>query len=100
MVDLESSEEAYGGKFAKQFTYGSAGVDINRILNATAVWSIIIFWLWTCIYWMLQYVPMPLSLSEPGSKANEYQYTNVVIDNIKVAVSLLFCFVLFVIVIH
>jgi len=85
MVDLESSEEAYGGKFAKKFTYGSAGVDINRILNATAVWSIIIFWLWTCIYWMLQYVPMPLSLSEPGSKANEYQYTNVVIDNIKVA---------------
>ena len=113
MVDVESHEEAYGGSFAKQFRYGSAyapfswsgfdlkrpwlwpsvlgqwlwsGFDLNRLLNATAVWSIIIFLLWICWYWILQYVPMPLALSVPGSKENDYKY-NVVIDAMKTAVS-------------
>mmetsp|Transcript_53892 Transcript_53892/g.61203 ORF Transcript_53892/g.61203 Transcript_53892/m.61203 type:complete len:185 (+) Transcript_53892:280-834(+) len=86
MVDEETSSEAYGGKFAKQFSYGSAkGYDVNRILNATAVWSIIIFWLWMFFYWILQYIPMPLALSVPDSKDNAYPYTDIVIEQIKTA---------------
>jgi len=59
------------------------GFDVNRLLNTTAVWSIIIFWLWMFFYWILQYIPMPLALSVPDSKDNAYPYTNIVIGQIK-----------------
>lgn len=66
-------------------SYGAIpGFDLNRFSNAVAVWSLVVFWLWIAFYWMLQYAPMPL-IHEPGSSNNEYKYTSVVIDSIKVA---------------
>lgn len=64
-------------------SYGEAqGFDLNRTFNALAVWSLVIFWIWIAFYWMLQYAPMPL-IHEPGSKSNEYKYTDVVVGAIK-----------------
>jgi len=85
MVDIESSE-AYGGEFIKRFSYGKAGgFDLNRFLHAIAVCSIVVWWLWMCIYWLLENTPMPLSESEPGSKENQYKYVDYVVVPIQEA---------------
>jgi len=85
MVDVESAGVDVGGgwKTKQPPSYGKAGrFDLNRLLNALAVWSLVIFWLWTCFYWILQYAPMPL-IHQPGSKENEYKYTDIVVGAIQ-----------------
>jgi len=90
MVDIEtpnnssSGSEPYGGRIHPSYSRKSPrfGWDINRLLNATAVWSIILFWVWICFYWILQYAPMPL-IHEPGSKSNDYKYTDIVVGAVQ-----------------
>jgi len=45
-------------------------LDWNRIGNSVAILSLVLFWLWMSIYWIVQNVPM--HLMGAGSKANSF----------------------------
>ena len=48
-------------------------LDWNRIGNYIAILSLVLFWLWMSLFWILQYVPM--HFMGAGSKANSFFYT-------------------------
>jgi hypothetical protein len=80
MADVESAGPI---KTMNSGSYNAAkSWDLNRTLNALAVWSLITFWVWVCFYWMLQYAPMPL-IHMPGSKENVYPYGDAVVTPMK-----------------
>ena len=55
-------------------------LDWNRIGNYIAILSLVLFWLWMSLFWILQYVPM--HFMGAGSKANSLFYTTNVLTPI------------------